>query len=167
MLTLVSILNLSYNYNLEVIKLLLCIYKFPCGVSLKKFINWHLIFRKNWSYHEKRIKEGNYHYSLRNNTEERISLLLRGGSLKSRSNRYVVTPLLLKPPKQRLFEVCSSKLSNSLYPRSVLFISTNSFGSVFLNCLDCTIYETKFSKQVSFFCSGHISLIILTFHLTL
>jgi hypothetical protein len=157
MLTVVSILNLSYSYNLEVIKLLLCIYKFPYGGSLKKFINWRLIFRENWSYHEKRIKKGNYHYSLRNNTEERISLLLRVGSLKSRPFRYGVTSLLLKPLKQRLFDVSSFRLSNSLYSRSVLFVSTSSFGSVFLNCLDCTIDETKFSTRQLFLFSSYFS----------
>jgi len=32
----------------------------------------------------------NYHHSLRNNPEERISQLLRGGSLKSRTSMWVI-----------------------------------------------------------------------------
>jgi len=90
-------------------------------------------------------------------TEERNSLPLRGGSLKSRARRYVATSLLLKPLEQRLFDVTSFRLSKSLYSRSVLFISTNNFGSVFPDRLDRRIYVTKFST-VSFFCSVRISL---------
>jgi len=104
---------------------------------------------------------------LRNNTEERSSLLLRGGSLKSCAHRYVVISLLLKPLEQRLFDVTSFRLSKSLYSRSVLFISTNNFGPVLPDRLDRKIYETKFSTQVSFFCSVHISIISLTLSLTL
>jgi len=99
--------------------------------------------------------------------EERRSRLLRGGSPKSRAHRYVATSLLLKPLEQRLFDVTSFRLSKYLYSRSVLFISTNNFGSVFPDRLDRRIYETKFSTQVSFFCSVHISLITLTFFLML
>jgi len=97
------------------------------------------------------IKKGNYHYSLRNNTEERIALLPRGGSLKSRAHRHVVTSLLLKLLKQRLFDVSSFRLSNSLYSRSFLFISTNNFGSVFLNCLDVQFTRLSSRNKSAFF----------------
>jgi len=52
--------------------------------------------------------------------------------------------LLLKPLKQRLIDVTSFRLSKSLYSRSVLFKSTNNFGSVFTNLLNRRIYENKF-----------------------
>ena len=70
--------------------------------------------RGHWDRHEKRIKKGNHHYSLRNNPEERSSLLLRGRRRKSRFHRYVVTSLLLQPLKQRLIDVTSLGFWNRL-----------------------------------------------------
>jgi len=59
-------------------------------------------------------------------------------------------PLLLKPLKQRVIDVASFRLSKSFYSQSVLFKSTNNFGSVFTNLLNRGIYETKFPTHVDF-----------------
>jgi hypothetical protein len=44
---------------------------------------------------------------------------------------HIVTFLSLKPLKQQLFDVTSFKILKSLYPQSVLFKCTKSFGPVF------------------------------------
>jgi hypothetical protein len=68
-----------------------------------------------------------------------------------RSLVHVTTTLLLKPLKQRLIDVISFRLSKSLCSRSVLFKSTNNFGSVFTHLLNRRIYETKFPTHTSAF----------------
>jgi hypothetical protein len=44
---------------------------------------------------ESKMSAINYHYSLRNDSEERISHLLRGGSLKSRSTKVHLQKFLM------------------------------------------------------------------------
>ena len=68
---------------------------------------------------------------------------------KRTSHRYIATPVLLKPLKQRFIDVTSFRLSKSLYSRPVLFKCTNNSGSVFPNRLDRRIYETEFPTHAS------------------
>jgi len=79
---------------------------------------------------------------------------------------YIATSVLLKPPKQRLINITSFRLSKLLYSRSVLFKRTNNFGSLFhihWN-VECTKPNSRHTLVFFLFC---ISLITLTFSSTL
>lgn len=71
----------------------------------------------------------------------------------------IVTSLLLKPLKQCLIDVTSLKLWKLLYSHLVLFKLTNNCGSVFLDRLDCRIFETKFPT-----CQLFSSILYLSYH---
>ena len=97
-------------------------------------MNLQVNFGKNKNYHEKRT-----------------------------AHWYTVIYPLLKPHKQRLIDVSSLRLSESLYSRSVLFKRTNQFGFVFPNRLNLTISRQTIPPPPLSFFSFSVSLVALTF----
>ena len=70
--------------------------------------------------------------------------------MKRIADWYVVTSLLLKPLKECFIDVISCKLSTLLYVQYFPSKRINSFGFVFPNLLDRTIYEAEFPTHASF-----------------
>ena len=65
----------------------------------------------------------NYHYSLRNNTEERSSQLPRSGCLKSRTKRYMFRHIRIIIRRKHVRAVGLIRVFNNLAPKKNIFLA--------------------------------------------